>query len=325
MRILGDFPQRVKPGALGFHSARASAWNPAKIGAMRKTVCAVIFLLSLSFPLFGWGEKGHYLVNDAATQGTPPELPSFFHQSYSQLIYLGYEPDRWRGGRGALDAVNPPEHYLDYEYVAGLNFPKDRYKFIELLQTSGTLERYGIDITKPGFAPWRIAELTELLTVEWRLWRAAHPSERQYIEQNIIHVAGVLGHYVADSSNPHHASMNYNGWVEDNPERFRTDCETHVRFETQFVSRVIEIRDVVPKMAAPKLRTDYFSTAMELIRDSNRLVRTLYRIDRDRGFDARRQTPESRTFAAERLGVGASYLRDLWWSAWINSAQKPAR
>ena len=170
--------------------------------------------------------------------------------------------------------------------------------------------------------------MTETLTQEWRLWRQSGTGsvERQAIEQNIVFLSGVLGHFVSDSANPHHASIHYNGWADSlNPNRYANDCDAHSRFETQFVSREIAFVDVFPHLAAPVLRIDYFSTALELIRNSQSKIEEIYRIDRDGGFLPRRSTDESRAFAISRLAHGASYLRDLWWSAYKNSASPAPR
>ena len=289
-----------------------------------------IFLLFLitAIPAFGWGEKGHYLTNEAATFGLPNDMPLFFYKAYPELIFLAYDPDRWRGAGESLDAANPPDHFLDYEYVAHLNLPPDRYKFIDLLATSGTTRRYGITNTTAGFLPWKIAEMTELLTSEFRQWRFAPPNsrERAFIERDIIHVAGILGHYAGDSANPHHATFNFNGWVLPNPNHYPNDCDTHSRFETEFVSHAMVLDDVTPKLGPPTLRKDYFKTALEAIKESNALVETLYRMDRDHAFDVFRPvSPAAREFTASRLAAGASLLRDLWWSAWTNSGVRPPR
>jgi hypothetical protein len=265
------------------------------------------------------------MVNEAATLSVPNDMPVFFYKAFARLTYLGPEPDRWYTGRfPSIGAVNFPEHFINYEYVAGLTLPADRYQFIDLLYTSGTLKKYGIGNATIGFAPWRIAELSELLTVQWRLWRISAPgAEREQIEENIIHIAGTLGHYVGDTSNPHHTTIHYNGWVgATNPEHFRTDCDTHARFEHYFVTRAIELRDVLPYVAPPTLRTDYFGAAIGHVRESSALLLTLYRIDRDGGFDVPLGTPAAREFAARRLAAGASMLRDLWWSSWRNSARE---
>src|SRR5437762_1897795 len=93
----------------------------------------------------------------AATCWLPTDMPPFFYKAFPQLVWLAYDPDRWRGAGPSLDAANPPDHFLDYEYVAGLTLPPDRYKAIALLGTSGTLRRHALENSWTGFLPWRIA------------------------------------------------------------------------------------------------------------------------------------------------------------------------
>jgi hypothetical protein len=291
---------------------------------------ALLLLLSLLLApaAFAWGEKGHYIVNEAATHGLPADMPHFFYQAFPDLIWLGFNPDRQRGGGSSLDDVNPPNHFLDYEFVANLKLPPDRYKFLDLLYTSGQLRRKGITNDESGFLPWVMAEEAQRLLVAFRLWRQSTPgsTERKIIERDVIHIAGTLGHFVADSSNPHHTTINYNGWVEPNPHGFAIDCGTHSRFERDFVSRAVDVKDVIPRLApTPTLHEDFFATAMAQIHESNALVATLYTIDRDGGFQPTGPIrKEGFDFATSRLADGASLLRDLWWSAWVNSG-KPAR
>lgn len=280
-----------------------------------------------SIPALAWGEKGHAIVNEAATFGLPADLPHFFHRRYPQIVYLGYEPDRIRSAGVSIDAFNAPNHFLDYEYVMHLELPPNRYRYIELLYESGTLRNLGIDVETPGFVPWRIAELAEELQQEFQIWRQtpADSPDRAFVEDNIIRIAGVMGHFVADSANPHHASKHYNGWVGyPNASRYPTDCETHSRFETQFVSRVVRPEVVLAIRSDVKVTDDYFKTALDFIRESFELVEPLYRLDRDGGF-AGRGTPEARAFAAQRLARGGAVLRDIWVSAWRNSANAPQR
>lgn len=290
---------------------------------MRRVGFALLALLAAT-PLFAWGEKGHYMSNEAAAIALPTDMPQFFYKAIPDLVWLGFDPDRWKGSGPSIDANNPQDHFLDFEYVSALNLPPDRFAFISLLMRSGTTRRYGIGITTAGFLPWRIAELEETLTGEFRLWRASVPGsiERQILERDIIHNAGVLGHFVADSANPQHTTINFNGWVLPNPNHYAIDCDAHARFENDYVSSFIETRDVVPYVAVkPQLRTDYFNTAVDFIKQSNGEVETLYRIDREGGFDIFRPVkPEAKAFAAQRIAAGATLLRDLWWSAWMNSA-----
>ena len=48
----------------------------------------------------------------------------------------------------------------------------------------------------------------------------------------------------------------------------------------------------------------------------------LYRLEQQQRFDPDGAAPRShRDFAADRLAAGALMLRDLWWSAWVDSAR----
>lgn len=310
---------------------------------MQRIVFALVLLIITAPRLAAFGEHGHYLASEAATLDVPGDMPAFFHQAYPRLVYMGYDPDRWRSGGPSLAAVNPPNHFLDHEYVSHLELPRDRYQFLALLESSGTLERFAIRNTTSGFLPWKVAELHDLLTVQWRLWRASSPHtiERLQIESNIIAIAGELGHYVADAGNPHHSTIHYNGWVDPQPDQFRCsgageelrceplnplpfDCGTHSRFESDFVSRVVRLEHVVPHLEPARRRADAFEAIMELLLESNALVRTIYELDRDGAFTGA-GTPRGREFAASRIAAGSSLLRDLWWSAWLASGEPPPR
>lgn len=290
---------------------------------MKRTFAVLTFLLA-TFPLYAWGEKGHYIVNEAATLGLPADMPHFFYRAYPDLVWLGYDPDRWKGGGESSDSANEPEHYIDSEFLEGLTLPPDRYEYVHLAYTSNVLRRRGLSgMGELGFLPWRIAELSERLQKQFRDWRFSRPgsSERAALERDIIHTAGILGHYVGDAANPHHTTIHHNGWLDPNPEGFANDCQIHSRFESNFVSHAVDVVDVTPKLAAPSMHTDYFQSALAFVNNSKALVPELYRIDRDGGFNVfGRPSPRGVSFASDCLARGASMLRDLWWSAWWNSA-----
>jgi hypothetical protein len=287
---------------------------------MRHRFPSILILLLLSVPVWAWGRVGHDIVGEAATYGTPSEMPRFFHDAYPQLVWLSYDPDRWRRAGVSIDAVNPPDHYLDYEYVAHLELPPDRFEYLDLQYRTDTLRLQGISNTSAGFLPWRIAELMQTLERQWQLWatQAMTEVERDHVERSILFISGILGHYVGDAANPHHTTMHYNGWVlAPNPEGYRNDCGTHRRFETEFVTRMVDPRDVRDLVRRPIRRDDYFAAALELVADSHALVERLYTLDRDGAFDDT-GTAEGYDFAISRLATAASWLRDFWWSAYLN-------
>ncbi len=296
--------------------------------ALARTLGALLIVLT-SPSLFAWGEKGHQITSEAAALSLPNDLPRFFYDHLSTLVYLGQEPDRWRGGGESSDAENPPNHFFDWEYADGLTLPRDRYAFIAMMTKSGRLTQHGLTPSTAGFLPWRIAELSEQLTTEWRIWRATRPGspERAEAEREIVETAGLLAHYAGDAANPEHATYHYNGWADaNNPHGYSNDCDVHAKFESSFVNRAVETADVVPKVAAPKQISDGFKSAVAFIRESNALVEDVYQLDKSGGFDPIKPVrADAKSFAVGRLAAGSSFLRDLWWSAWVNSAQPRRR
>ena len=284
------------------------------------TLVFLLLSLIISSPAFGWGFVGHGIVNEASTHGAPPAMPGFFHEQYPRLVWLGYEPDRLRGAGDSADAFNATNHFLDYEYVEHLDLPDDRYEYIDALYESGTLRRFGIDNDTSGFLPWRIAELAQLLEKEWQIWARddLRAEERESVERTIVMLSGVIGHFVADAANPHHSTIHYNGWVlAPAPEGFATDCGTHSRFETLYVTEAIDRDDVFASLGPLTVRPDYFQAALDLIRDSNELVETIYAIDARGGFDPGSDSAEAYRFTVSRLSLAGSILRDIWWTTYV--------
>jgi len=278
-----------------------------------------------------WGEKGHEMAARAAVETLPADVPSFFRGAAQQLEYLNPEPDRWRErALVEMDQAYAYDHYIDWERVPeGAADAADRFAFIGLLYAQG--------IKRPeqsvGLLPYRILELYERLVTEWRLWReagdAGDPRRRAFIQERIVNDAGILGHYVTDAANPHHTTIHFNGWDADtpNPEGFTPDRDFHARFEAGFVQRYVDYGAVRARVDR-RAPTSHAGTARRAVFDhilaSHEEVETLYRLDRDVGFEPDEPAaPRAVSFAAERLAAGAAMLRDLWWSAWRESAGAP--
>jgi hypothetical protein len=66
--------------------------------------------------------------------------------------------------------------------------------------------------------------------------------------------------------------------------------------------------------------TDEWDAYMAYLRHSAALTERVYQLDKQQGFTGA-GTPEAKQFTAERLAAGASMLRDLIDSAWIESGQ----
>ncbi len=293
----------------------------AGIAAAVGTICAV--------PLFAWGERGHYLTGQAAAARLPEAMPAFFRAAAAQLAYLNPEPDRWRDRAEsaidpALDQQSAADHFIDMELVprdrlaAALAAP-NRYAYADTLRTAG------VDAAKFGFLPFRILELTQRLREEFRLWRTAPNDQvRAWVQARIINDAGILGHYVADGSNPAHTTINYNGWVGANPNGYATDRRFHSRFESAYVQTHIGIDDVLPGVDPTAHALGALRPAIIAYLDAtNAQVEPLYKLDKAAPFDTNTTSPEDKQFTAARLAAGAQMLRDLWWTAWVTSEPAP--
>ncbi|MGH7470196.1 MAG: hypothetical protein ACRENP_19795 [Longimicrobiales bacterium] len=276
-------------------------------------------------PGLPWGIYGHELGARAAAAGLPDAVPSFFRAASERLAYLNGEPDRWRNRAvPAMDQAFSYDHFLWLENVPAraLDAP-DRFEFMDSLHAAGGPPH---DLRNVGLLPYRMLELYQRLVTQWRLWRAESDStRRRWIAERIINDAGILGHYVMDASNPHHASKHHNRWHPDdpNPNGFTTDPAFHSGFERFFVEAHVKQADVTSRVTgAPRsVAGNPWSAILAEIRDSHERVTELFRLQRDIGFDPARPTrAETRDFAAERIAVGARTLRDLWWSAWLESA-----
>jgi hypothetical protein len=269
-----------------------------------------------------WGSVGHRLIGAAAAAALPQAMPAFFRAAGDELAYLNADPDRWRDRveaalDPAMDGAYAPDHYIDLERIpVGAWSARTRFDFLDSLRAAG------VSALRGGLLPFRIEELTQRLREEFRLWRATEdPRTRSWIEARIIDDAGILGHYVADGSNPHHTTIHYDGWVGENPHHYTTARGFHARFETVYVETHITAADLAGAVdTVPRVRTPLRAAILDYLRASHAQLETLYALDQAAPFDAATTDAADRRFAVARLAAGATELRDLWWTAWVTSA-----
>jgi hypothetical protein len=176
---------------------------------------------------------------------------------------------------------------------------------------------------KIGLQPWEATEVWERLKAALREYRAlaAAKQDTRPVEQAIIFYAGWLGHYVGDASQPLHASIQYNGWVGPNPNGYTTEHKIHWQFEGPFVDANLREPEVRAKMTPPNaIDGDIFDAYVAYLRHTKTYVERVYQLEKAGGF-AGAGTAESREFTAERLAAGASMLRDMIYSAWLESGK----
>src|SRR5262249_50267991 len=197
-----------------------------------KSLCLIACLASNAR---AWGRGGHMLVARLAVKSLPSDMPAFFRDAIDQLQFLNPEPDSWRDQEEqllstTLSTGHDPDHIYKFELYAPRELPPDRYSFIADVQKRAQQGRL------VGMLPYRSMELFQRIRVSVRPWRSAKdPVLRKFLEARIVDDAGILGHYIADATQPMHMSINRNGWEQsDNPRGFTRDNTLHRRFETDY-------------------------------------------------------------------------------------------
>ena len=279
-----------------------------------------------------WQDDGHVMVNRVAAMHLPSDVPEFFRDAVERLAYLGPEPDRWReDSEFTLKASQEPDHFIHLEeFPQDFAFPRSRYDFYQhLYARRGALLAAGAEADHllpetVGLLPYITIEIYERLKVAFRQYRALRAEGRptDLVEGNAILYAGWLGHYVADGANPHHASVHFDGWVGENQASYRTTPGIHGLFEGDFVREAISESDFSDGVGPARRIEDPFAAFLAYLRGSGALVEELYRIEKAGGFDGA-GTPEGLGFTIPRLALASEMLRDLWYTAWMASAEEP--
>ncbi len=290
----------------------------------RDTLALPVFILLASAFLhvpfaYAWGNEGHRIINRLAIKNLPLDCPAFLRSAgaIDEIEYLGPEPDRWRSpAEPELNTAQAPEHFIDLELAEALGpLPRLRFDFEAMALAAGQRPE------KIGLQPWQATEVWERLKAalrEYRSLTAAHEDTRS-VEQAAIFYVGWLGHYVGDASQPLHTTVQYNGWTGPNPNGYTRAHTIHWQFEGPFVGANIQAPEVQSRMTSVHpLEGDVFADYIVYLRESAKHVEKIYQLEKAGGFEGQ-GTQESRDFTADRLAAGASMLRDMVYSAWLQS------
>ena len=297
--------------------------NPSLSIILRTVLAAagLVFLIVYPSNAHAWGNEGHRMINRDAASRLPDDVPAFLRSeaALNEIEYLGPEPDRWRSpAEPELVAAQAPEHFIDLEPADALGpLPHKRLDFEAKVFAAGQRPE------KVGLQPWQTTEVWERLKAAMRQYRAmtANHEDTKPVEEAILFYAGWLGHYVGDGSQPLHTTIQYNGWTGPNPNGYTTAHQIHYRFESPFVAANIHPPEVAAKMTPAKvLEGDMFDAYIAYLRQTSTFVEKVYQIEKAGGFVGAGSL-ESREFTAQRLAAGASMLRDMIYTAWLESAK----
>lgn len=304
-------------------------------------------MLCLAAPAYAWGPAGHRWASSAAIGLLPAEVPAFVRAPAAQTAIgeFANEPDRSRGAGKTHDAERDAGHFIDLtddgKVMGALTLsalPETRAEYDAALNAAGT------DQYKAGYLPYSIIDGYQQLVKDFAYWRALSVGENQALsvqdrawfaadralrEQLTIRDLGVWSHYVADVTQPQHASVHYDGWGDfPNPQNFPNRRGFHVRWENQFVQD--NVAGAAIAAAAPAFRDcdcPFGQRVTEYIMESFGHVTPLYELEARGAFAW--PTPdknalvikEGAAFATKRLALGAAEIRDLVVLAWRESAK----
>ena len=163
----------------------------------------------------------------------PAELKPFFTEHRDEIVARSIDPDLWRN----VGWEDDPNHFLDFGARELGEFP-----FAALPREYGAaLEKFGIATMKRnGLLPWRAAEIFGNL----RRGFEGFAREGAFAPNNVILFAPVLCHYIQDSHQPLHATINYNGQLTGND-------GIHSRFESDLIERFESRLSIVPPAPTP--------------------------------------------------------------------------
>ena len=303
---------------------------------MRKRVGLVLALaLFGSSQVIGWGLTGHVVITRAAVNALPSDAPAFVKRQIDWIGSRSITPDSYRAaGEPFIKAAEDPSHEWHLEQVAFLKtIPRSRLEFIQALydeyrrlEHSDPSKAALANPTSTGMLPYTTIEVYERLKVTFRAWRDQQRETQTatFTEQDAAFYIGWLSHYIADASQPLHASIHHDGWRGDNPKNFTRDGALHWGFENDFVDLIgLKESDIQGRIAPAKTVPDPFSAILAHLARSNTRVDQVYVLEQQHAF-----TDKSNVAARELIVVctsdGAALLRDLIYTAWVTSAAPAA-
>jgi hypothetical protein len=292
--------------------------NLLEFAAMRP-LASILWILLIPVSVAAWGEKGHLMINQVAIDAAASRLPEFMNAAREQIIFNAYEPDRWREeGRTPLNIAQELDHFFDSEKWGPVStIPADRLDFLQQL-----VERKG-DL-RMGYLPYAIIENYGRLVNAFRNWRNAKTaSGRESSRANAVYIAGVLGHYVGDGSQPLHMTIHYNGWASTapNPKNFTRDNRLHSRYESAYVNAAVELSKVRPNVQAPQRLPNVWDSIKQYLARTFADLEPLYELEKTGEFNPEKPRSKGTDFIAAELSRAGNMLAALWYTAWLESAE----
>ncbi len=295
---------------------------------MKCILISVLFLISTQ--AFAWGKQGHAIINQTAAYLLAEESDKNFLREHAfDLEYFSNVPDIiWKQEK--TFAVETPQHFMDMEIFERILkfekpklFSKSKIKLSLKLPEALLLDREEFDkkypeiTAKAGRSWWRIRELFDALKKQSQFLAdpKISPKERRELQAKWLVLAGVIGHYVGDLSQPLHCTENYDGQLSGQK-------GIHSYFEDKMVNLLSPQLNAEVFKAAQKLWPKYLKQSQDssvtvliaqLTFESQQQVKKLLELDKKNN---RKKTIENaklyKKMIIDQMAIGAVTLADLW-------------
>jgi hypothetical protein len=158
---------------------------------MKKFFAASLLAL-LAQPCFCWGFYAHRKINYYAVFLLPPEMMVLYRSNVDFLSDHAVDPDK----RRYAVPEEGPRHFIDIDHYGP-------YPYVQLPRKwSDAVARLSVDsLNSYGIVPWWIQIMLHRLTDAFK----------EKDQAKILKLSAEIGHYIADSHVPLHASSNHNG------------------------------------------------------------------------------------------------------------------
>jgi hypothetical protein len=161
-----------------------------------KKILLIGCLFLVTFKSYCWGFFAHKKINYYAVFLLPPQMLVLYKPNIEFLSEHATDPDKRRYAVAAEGA----RHYIDIDHYG-------KYPYDELPHNwKDAVTKFGADsLGSYGIVPWHIQIMLNRLTNAFR--------EKNF--SSIMKSSAEIGHYIADSHVPLHASSNHNGQLSN--------------------------------------------------------------------------------------------------------------
>ncbi|HWA34016.1 MAG TPA: zinc dependent phospholipase C family protein [Cyclobacteriaceae bacterium] len=279
--------------------------------ATLKVILLCLFVIATS----SWGFYGHQKINRLAVFTLPPAMSGFYKKNIGYLTEAATHPDNRRYAVPG-EALR---HFIDIDaYGDSARFKLPKY-------WSQAVEKFGEDsLLRHGIVPWHIVRMFNQLKDAFLI----------NDPKAILRCSAELGHYVADSNVPLHATHNYNGqltgqngihalWESRLPELFFDQYDFFVGRAEYIIDPQAAAWNAVFQSSAlvdsvlteERLLTEASPVKFSYESKGKQTIR-VYSVSFSRAYHTR-----LRGMVERRLRSSIKMVGDFWFTAWVDAGQ----